>query len=253
MKIGIITDIHISHYPEKKDEFKKFLEDLRVDMLIIAGDIVSSEQSDMELCLKMIRENDPFLKVLLVRGNHCFWNPDRPFDSVFELDLFHKELFKKYDIHYLQQNKFEDENLIIYGFDGWYRFSETGTNDITMMPTTSGMGELTPFQYLQREERDAVDYIVKDLEENPSKKTKIVVTHFNVICEDLAYEKMSGNPRYVDILCPDIDYLFFGHTHQEYSATHHGCEVINVGADYDKAPKHNQYYKELVLDKSTKK
>lgn len=239
MKITVITDIHINKTDsEKLESFKSFIKELKADLLLISGDISSSSQEEFELAFRSIREINPTIQVAIVKGNHDFWMEGNSHRSIAEIEAFHDEVLKKYNIHYLQNNKLELDSCVIYGFDGWYRFSHPGTKDEDYMPLNSGFGELTPFQYLQRNELKAVDYILDSIEKETKKK--ILLTHFNLIANQL-YEKMSGNVRLLDILSPHFDIMIYGHSHQLLDTTHNGCRIINVGADYKEAPSLEKY------------
>lgn len=241
MKIGIVSDLHINK--EKISEFEKFLSSLTCDILLIAGDIASSKQDEIELAFKSINKIIPHIKTLIVFGNHDYYSSDH-FTNVRELTLKRNDLCSKYNIHYLQNNKFETNTISIYGFDGWYKYLyNLGTIDQDMMPINSGEGELTPFQHLQKEERIAVDYILKNLDQN---QTNIVLTHFNLVANP-GYERMSGNSSLFEILTPEIDFLVYGHTHKEEDIFVNECRIINPGADYKELPSLNKYYKEIVL------
>ena len=251
MKIGMITDIHLKtgdEEAEQKDkDFKQFLSTLRVDILLVTGDVNSNRFSEFEKFYRMVRESDPYLTVCAVRGNHEAWCIDMPFSNLVEIENKQMEVFKKYNIHYLEHNKYENEKIIIYGFDGWYKHTNTGTNDKDMMPNNSGMGELTPFQHKQRNEVKALDYIFDELEKDKeSTKKKLVATHFNLI-PNVGYEHMSGNDRYLDLITPEVDYLVFGHTHRVVDEVVNNCRVINVGADYDQSPRLDMFYEEIEL------
>jgi predicted phosphodiesterase len=248
-KITVITDIHIGFTPEKIKSFKKFLKTLSSDYLIICGDIATSNLKEIELAFEAIHnenlKRDNQFKTLCVFGNHDFWDGNRLFKSLRDVTQEHKRLCGKYNVHHLENNKYESEEFIIYGFDGWYQLSNPPSNDKNWM-SLEYIGELSPFHYLQRKEQKAVGYILDDIEN--SNKTKIVVTHFNYR-SDPGYSGMSGNERIGEMLIEKADYYFFGHTHQPFSENINGCEVLNVGADYKDMPssKTGKYYFELKL------
>jgi predicted phosphodiesterase len=195
-----------------------------------------TEYNDTVWCLQVKNTN------FMVRRNgcsyftgNCQWDADNKFKNVQEIDIHHRKLCEKYNIHYLEHNKFENDDLVVYGFGGWYKYTDPNTNDFSMMPQQN-IGGATATQWLQKKEIDAVNYILDDIDNTDEGKVKIIATHFNFIVEDQSYERMSGNTHYGEILTPLCDYYFFGHTHQEYDKMHDNCRVINIGADYHHSP-----------------
>jgi len=246
MKITVVTDLHIGVTPKKIIKFGKFIDELDTDILLITGDINTNKQREIEEAFVAIRQHKPYMKVLVVFGNHDVW--DSGFDSMVQIKDHHEMLCNKYNIHYLHNNKYEDDTVVIWGFDGWYRMANPGTNDEHWMPLNSGTGALTSIQYMWRREGKALDYILNDLEKDEyinTSKTKIVATHFNVTVDDFSqYENMSGNLNIPMLLCKDIDYLFYGHTHEAKVEEIDECKLINVGANYCSSPnKNNKYWK----------
>jgi len=249
MKLTVITDIHIGYSPKKLSKFGKFISKLDSDVLLITGDIISHKQKQLNYTFRVLRENNPNIKVLVVKGNHEFWQKDNEFNTLWEMERLHQEVYDKYDIQYLHRNKFEQDNVVIWGFDGWYSKYNVETNDMYNMPLNSGMAELTPVHYMWKREGEAIDYILDDLEKPEYEdKIKIVATHFNLTVENEVYMSYAGNTRLAKILFPKIDYLFYGHTHQKDDRIIDGCRVMNAGADYNKVPhESNGYYINLEL------
>lgn len=256
-KVGIITDIHIDGPDDEKTlGLAKFIENLDADYLIISGDLISKNQKSFDVLFSTIRNANPYLKVFFVKGNHDYWIYDQfDKDSLSVIISRQEEVFKKYpNVHYLENNMFEDEDMEIYGYDGWYLHSNPPTKDKDLMPMQAGLGELTPFQYLQRKEQQAVQYIFDELEKRKdSKKTKIVVTHFNPFPQGEKahlYENMCGNDRIFNLIIDEgVDYMIFGHSHHAIEKKVKGCTIINVGADYDQAPTETSFSKILKIEK----
>ena len=247
MKIGIITDLHIGHYPEKAQEFKRFVESLRCDILIIAGDISSNDPSQTELAFKTIRDADPYLKVVVVAGNHDEWVIDT-FTTLDEVIAKFNELCKKYNIHYLQDmGEYVQDKVAIMGYDGWYAFRDSGTNDYEMIPQRNSFGAST-FDVMKKREQEGLDKVLEQVE-NYQDKVKICVTHFTFWTTDREYERMCGNKRHFDLFLKDkFDYLIVGHSHQPQREKFDNCTVINAGADYEQSPRLDLFYEEIEID-----
>ena len=247
MKIGIITDLHIGHYPEKPEEFREFVSTLRCDILIISGDISSNDPSQTEKAFKIIREVDPYLKVLVVEGNHDYWSIS-PFKTLDEVINEFTELCRKYDIHYLQEmGEYVEDTVVIMGYDGWYAFRDSGTNDYEMMPQKNSFGAST-FDVMKKREQDGLDKVLQQVEKYPN-KVKICVTHFTFWTTAKKYERMCGNKRHFDLFLKDsFDYLIVGHSHQPQREKFDNCTVINAGADYEQCPRLDLFYEEIIID-----
>lgn len=255
-KIGIITDIHIGEDLNKQKDLSLFIEKLDADFLVISGDLVRANIEELNVLFKIIKEANPFLKIFVVFGNHDVWDEKNKFRSLTELLSERDSICKKWGVHYLEENMFEDDDVEIYGYDGWYLYSNPKTNDKDLMPRTAGLGELTPFQYMQRKEQGAVQYIFDELEKRKkSKKTKIVVTHFNPFPqgeESHLYEHMCGNERIFNLIIDEgINFFIFGHSHHAIEYKKKKCHVINVGADYNKAPSSTEFSKILEIKKKS--
>lgn len=190
--------------------------------------------------------NVPHTNFMVRRNGKAFftgncWDRKREYDSLQGLLNDRDELCKKYDIHYLQNNHYEDDTLQIFGYDGWYLLANPNTNDHLHMPQKSGMGELTSSQLMQRREQKAAEYIFNNI--NPEKQV-IVMTHFNPFSTNDkygSYESMQGNHRIYELLLEEgLDYFIFGHSHQkelEYvKSKDKTCTVFNVGARYEESP-----------------
>jgi len=76
MKILYTSDLHYGFNDKTRDiliEFFKKVKDESPDIIILAGDIISHEQRQFPKILKLIRESNPDIPILAVRGNHDFW------------------------------------------------------------------------------------------------------------------------------------------------------------------------------------
>lgn len=234
MRIGLITDIHISAYEGKEVDFGYFLDSFipQIDILIISGDLSSNSYLDIEKVFIPIRQRTK-MPVLVVMGNHDFWDEDQKvsLDEIFE---YHKHICAKYAIHYLEEDgPFETDSLAIVGFNGWYHLKDSGTNDYKLMPKRSSFGG-DIYHVMKKIEGDSLQRVLDYKLDKP--KTKICVTHFGFDFSSEAYSRMIANPRHKEFLTERFDYLIVGHSHQKIKQTVDGCVIINVGADYMSSP-----------------
>ena len=278
MKFCVFTDPHLNRYPSKKEEFRQFIKkiSLVVDGFICSGDWCSNDVDELDEIFKIVREETD-KPVLTVFGNHDFWNISRKYtlDEVISLQI---DLCQKYNITHLEQTPFENENLFICGFDGWYA-QDTGTsvtNDYDFIPKSNSLGG-TPFQFLKRKEMNAI-YKAIDYEISPNKK-KVCVTHFGfgrlvnikselvdmksdmvvigqdnqeINLEDIhasdpekAYDQYNAHKRHAIIIAEKFDLVIFGHSHRITDFKIGSCSFMNVGADYNKSPE--SFYKIIDL------
>ena len=161
-----------------------------------------------------------------------------------EMKSTQREWFEELKIHYLQDNPFyfKDE-AIFYGYDGWYLNLPPPSNDKNWMPPTAKQCPID--QYLSYRANKSLDAILVSAEEakklNPNIKT-LCATHHSLTSYRGGFDTMGGNPRHLDFLSENMDYVLNGHSHQEVDQVHeylsgntiHSCRIINAGSDYDK-------------------
>jgi predicted phosphodiesterase len=235
MKIIYTSDIHAGHSSKiSYNIIHDFITDINEenpDILIIAGDLISHSQIQLEKLFKIIRSIIPSNPILIVRGNHDFWcyGKEIKINNYEELDKFQKLLFKKYNIQYLQDNPYIKDNVNIYGWDGWYK-EEPMSNDFRyMFNLYDGIHFHDKLRSISHEKFTNIINTV-----NKDKGINIVVTHFNLIGQyrDRALYKMDGDFKYMDIIKEKFDYCIFGHSHKEFNEKIGNCKVLNSGSDY---------------------
>ena len=77
MKIIQITDTHYAstiETPYILEEFFKDVIKLEPDILVHSGDLISSRQAEYPIFVSMLRFFFPKIPILVVDGNHDFWN-----------------------------------------------------------------------------------------------------------------------------------------------------------------------------------
>lgn len=234
MKFCIFTDPHLAAYPEKLKEFKAFIQkvEAEVDGFICAGDWASVDFREIETDFFVLREATQ-KPVLTVFGNHCHWvrESGRSSISLDEIFSYHRDVSKKYNITYLEEEYFETDSLFIGGFNGWYNKEDaTLTKDYLFIPSQNSYGG-TSFQVLKKKESDAL-FKLLDKADTITNKKKICVTHFGFI-SDPGFEGYRANPRHYEAFIKEkFDVLIFGHSHRKIEVQDEKCLVINAGADY---------------------
>jgi len=210
------------------------------------------EYNDEVWCLNVPNTN------FMVRrnGKACFtgncwdqesWNNNNPRYnkkiSYEQMKVTQREWFEEFNIHYLQDGEFLYKNdVVFYGYDGWYHSLPPPSNDKYWMPRTAKMCPID--QYLNYRANKTLDVILMSAKgmskQNPNLK-KVCATHHSLLSYRDGNIAMGGDPRHLDFLSEDFDYVFYGHSHLEVDTVHEfvqgncvfNCRVLNAGSDYN--------------------
>lgn len=155
-----------------------------------------------------------------------------------------REWFEELNVHYLQDSEFiyKDE-VVFYGYDGWYRDLNPPSNDKYWMPPFAKMCPIN--QYLNYRATKTLDAILMSAEGMKRLKPNlkfVCATHHSLTPYRGGADTMNGDPRHLDFLSENFDLVLNGHSHQEVDQIHeyvfgntvHSCRVVNAGSDYDK-------------------
>jgi predicted phosphodiesterase len=175
------------------------------------------------------------IPVVLVRGNHDFWDAQDRKDkhsgrrSFGELQNIHRELLTKHEIHHLESGPKVIEDVIICGWDGWYGSSNPFTNDAEHMFRDV---EGCPMHVFMSDRAWRQFENVLNLDIEPY-RAAIAVTHFNPYCTDHKWLDMCANVKFYDMVKEKFDVFCCGHNHQRKDRIEDGCRVLNSGSDYN--------------------
>ena len=239
MKIGLTSDIHYGFADNTQSKLTRFFQDLakeNLDYFIIAGDIAITNQHQFKRCLELARS---YLKcdIGIVRGNHDFWerihdkDPRSGKRSLMEVYKFHEEVCKDNNITILTENPIILEDRIsIYGFDGWYRMVDCGSNDQLNIPKyVEGCPSMS---YLIDKAWRDIDNVLENARKDD--KFKILVTHHNLYNEPFFYDdSMAGILQAYPEVKENFDVLCCGHTHVFQDYMDENLRVLNCGSDYN--------------------
>lgn len=233
LKIAITCDLHYGFDGKTDAKMHKFFKKLNMeifDVLIIAGDMISDKQRQFQALFKLIRRYIPEKPILVVRGNHDFWdkenNPKLSFKKLIEDQ---QQYFYEYNIHHLEFGPFMIGDVIITGFDGWYHDTNPPTNDAYYM--VLDINGVPIHKYLSKK---ADDDFINVMGMDVSNKKSICVTHFPSFSRDAYSKQLNANSKYMDHLTMKFDMLIIGHSHAECDIMYDRCQVINVGSDYNR-------------------
>lgn len=197
-------------------------------MLILAGDLASTKQSEVASSLKFFRELAKDRPILLVIGNHDLWSKEKtPITRILEK---HKEIYEKYKISYLPDSPVVIDNVLFVGWDGWYANFPYESKDFKWI---AGFTENLPTDaWLRNRNVDQITTALKALENHPDKK-RVAITHFPCVAE-LGLSEFCG-PNLSFHLRGMTDILCMGHSHQRVEGmVAAGLTLYNAGSDYDK-------------------
>lgn len=205
----------------------KFINELpECEILAIAGDLTQGVEQ-MEPFLKMLRLTLPDTDIAVVMGNHDFWDSGVTTGAFFDALVYIQKLFKDYDIYDLNDACMVLDDIIMYGFNGWYCATDPPTNDRFYMPPKIENVPMNDYMYHRAVE--SVGMIIDSVREldDAEKKTKIIMTHFN-----LDDTELGGGSMWLQSLSDEFDILLEGHTHRELETSDCGIKRYNAGSDY---------------------
>lgn len=246
MKIIALHDLHYvmgttgrKIHERFSDLLRQKIEDLGAEAVLIAGDISVAEQDQLSKFFELYR---PKIKIpiLVVLGNHDYWDNNPPYRlngprSFVSLREFHKEIFKKHDIHYLEDGPYRIRNVKFNGYDGWYREVAPPTNDLKFMRNIT---ENTPthlfLNYRSHKECERV------LELAQPNLVNVCVSHFDATYKrdlhGLRAEEQNpygGDHMQLNALAQVYDFIFYGHSHKAINELWGKARVLCAGGDYN--------------------
>lgn len=232
MKIAITSDLHRG-FSEKThmrhDKFFKKLSQEDFDILIIAGDLGTNKQKQIEKLFAHLRKyiTKP---VYVVRGNHDYWSYKESFPYE-QKEKYFKFICLENNIIHLNGNNIHLINGIkLYGWDNWYQFDRyhresLGSNDV---------------HYITSEEEHHRDVTCQQgfqqLIESQI-KVDILVTHMPINVSEYKYSTHGGREAYFNklyMLNIEPRIYIHGHTHENRDEIVQNTRIIVSGSDYDK-------------------
>jgi DNA repair exonuclease SbcCD nuclease subunit len=252
--------------------FNKNQEDINSsDVVIVAGDEISHSQHQYNTLFRTMRKYIPNLPILIVSGNHSFWDYNRNKKWILSYsDLIEKqkEYRKEFNIHHLEYDgPVELKGVKIWGFNGWYGKACPQTNDHLHMRSfwATELGGVRPNDYLTKKAYDEFDKILADSEGYTGKK--VIVTHFppmTFVTQDDKWWMMQmlwtarteeipgiifnlrnyeyglnthddhgGIRSFRDPISDNFDYCLMGHFHGYYRKDIGRCSFRTTGCNYD--------------------
>lgn len=270
--LAITADLHWGHRRglQANEELMAFLHQQPPDLLVVAGDVGSSE--NFALCLEQLADLSS-LKCL-VPGNHDLWVPHNSTeDSLERYSATLPRLAREACFHYLDDGPLyvPDADLAVVGSINWYDYSWARDRLLERFP--SEMERLHTKRFSRGRHNDAnfirwptddtsftaqvVDRFGRQLDEALAQVSRVVVvTHHPPFfglgfpreeepaadLDVLLWDAFSGNHALEALLqrhAERIDFAFCGHTHRARDSNLGPIRGHNVGGDY--------HFKRLLL------
>lgn len=245
MLIAITSDLHHGHSKNTStilDRFWMDIKNLNPELLIIAGDMISTKQRSL---VKMFKQLRRYLDcdVVVVFGNHDYWDGRGGLTHIKQLFPYHAKICNDFNITDLNITSYGNGRIWVTGFDGWYASSRPPSNDLNWMPhyiegvpTHVWMGNragksLDRLLQIQLEVQDPIKLCVTHFPPFSANKFDKNSRH---VSHDYTGDEFNANPRYLDFIADRFQYLICGHSHQKAEEKYKDLLILNSGSDYDK-------------------
>ena len=233
-----LSDLHYGFSKNSRKILKEVFVEIEskfedTDIVIISGDIASVGEKHFKKCLKLLREVIPNKRVIVVPGNHDFWDcNNRPRRTVLSLDVEYNDYCSKLNIDYLSGDIIQINNLLIAGFGGWYNHFNAPTNDKKYLLKYGYIS----FKHLQEKAYQDLQNIMYRMGDFNKDLYKICVTHFAPFGRNEEDLMFSANPSYYQFIAETFDMLQVGHSHrhEQWVDKENDCLVLNPGGSYDR-------------------
>ena len=261
VKIVHLSDLHAGASANTVKIHKKFFADHAQeindsDVMVLAGDSISTSQHQFKTLFRTIRELCPDIVILCVNGNHDYWGQAKNprWTPTLEDILEEQEgYFQEFKIHHLQRHgsvDFPNHGIKFWGFDGWYHHANPETNDSKWMRTCwqTEYGGVRPFDYLTKKAYETFDQILVDSADYQGKK--VMVTHMPPMSMAPPDETWSfygttysaqetqymhrGIRSMLEPIAENFDWCLMGHFHSFYDLIIERCRFRTTGCNYDK-------------------
>jgi len=250
MKILLTSDTHYGIIPSKTALIlRKFIKKIKAeqpDVILHAGDWGSTQQKEMESCLKLFRsELGMEIPIIGVLGNHCYGSVDKPTWLLCQTKQNLRELFTKYNII----NRLTTEDVEIFGYNSWYKTNRPPSNDhywigaLTKEDAVDNSYDWLPTPKARNIHQHLMEQSYLNCQETceaiklSTAKQKIVVTHFETIGyrNDPFYDGMKGSiVEYEMLQEAGANVICYGHSHRPSDfINEQGVRILNCGSDYN--------------------
>lgn len=238
MKILLTSDLHRGHSPSTgriHDKFGRKINKESWDVLIVAGDHASTQQDEYRRAMKAYRTWAGDRQVIIVDGNHDFWNSDgirQPHLLPDAVEALHRNWAQAYDIHRLEDGALITGDFTFVGWMGWYA-TPPRTNDWYWIGDTHPEG-FPMNQWFKAKEAREFTCALEDIDlASKEGQTVIAVTHFPITHADNSHAASCSH--YELVKRAGADFLLHGHFHgPAYHKEDGYLTTMKAAIDYDK-------------------
>lgn len=178
MKFALFSDIH--------NEFRKewFIPKPDADVIVFCGDVINGK-SIIDYYQTVLDEN-PGKQIVFINGNHEYYGHEKIF-----LDETVSEFFKdNSNIHFLNNEIFEFENVFFIGSTLWTNFNKSIVSEHDSYNRLSDFRQIRVQQdeysfaayvkpeHMRRWFNEGINFISQSVRACPSDKTPVILTHF---------------------------------------------------------------------------
>ena len=262
MKIGFLSDLHITHNTSMLEyALHAILEATReaeIDKLFIVGDTTNNYETTLHF-VDTLRLNG--LETYVIFGNHEYWS------------LSYDEALKLTDPNYISGKVVElDEDNVVVAIDGFFDYSfvlEVDNLENQRLPkdkyalTSMGKKHFDLQRNKIKEYEKVFNSMIVRLEEMLKEyqdKNIILITHYVPHQEFVSYtssdiwnsnNSFMGSIRFSELAEKyDVDKVIFGHTHTSFNDTINGVEYICNAVGY-RDMEYQDVFKDRVKDQLT--
>lgn len=245
MQVYLTSDLHRGFSKCTVKIHRKFFERMAEDYaaqpdvaaLVLAGDLISHRQKQLPGLFRQIRDCLPHLPVLLVWGNHDFWDKEyfkKDYEQLLEWRKEHCQQFSMVD---LNDAPVTLQGVTFYGFTGWYQDPHVCTNDSLYM-VREGEPKPAPLMYWLSKKIYNDFHLVLDQRELQTGGKSVLVTHFPPELKEMAFARWGdyGAPKhFFEPMAERFDAVLYGHTHLAWNGPvgSRKAVFVNSGSDYD--------------------
>lgn len=245
MKILQLNDTHKGFSSNTDIIHRKFFKKIakeEYDVLIHCGDMSAVKQRSVKASFKQMRETAVDKPILVVRGNHDYWQEQesgrikKDRKCFFEIMDDQREWANEFGITLLDEGEcLETEDVFIGGFSTWYKDPPV-TNDFNYMDRfTHQMDDVN--KLLQTKELFTLTNLMYQLESRLG-KTRVVASHMPIFGSSRD-QRFTSNFSNQLALKGNCEYYFCGHSHKLHVGEEHfWAKVYQTGSDYDKPKYH---------------